>query len=340
MHTRKVQKTGGSTYFVTLPKKWAEGVGITTGSEVHLIPNDSGALLIVPKSVPESNQCTIGLQEWEFDRLQREIIACYIAGFDVISVRGERIRQEQRRMVREISMRLVGLEIFDETQQLIVLHSLVNIKDFPVRKTVDRVFAITKAMLADAVTAFCKHDEELARDVMERDRDIDRLVLLIARQFSLLLRDLMTEEECALSRPQFMHYHEVADQLERVADHAVKISEAALALDSQVVKRISAEIKARAEESSEVLNLAVRSFVEKDTDLANRVLEMRQQGGQLFAITSRIASEQQPAAASSISIALDSLLRIAEYGFNIAENALDAPVSSQYKPSGPNAPMQ
>jgi len=111
VHTRKVQKTGGSTYFVTLPKRWAESVGITAGSEIHLIPNDSGAMLLVPNSVTESNRCTIDLQEWEFDRLQREVIARYIAGFDVISVRGERIRPEQRRMVREISQRLVGLEI-------------------------------------------------------------------------------------------------------------------------------------------------------------------------------------------------------------------------------------
>jgi len=333
VHTRKVQKTGGSTYFVTLPKRWAEGAGITTGSEVHLIPNDSGALLLVPNSVSESNRCHIDLQEWQFDRLQREVIARYIAGFDVIEVRGARIRQEQRRMVREISQRLVGLEIFEETQQSIVMHSLVNIKDFPVHKTVGRVFDIATAMLADAVIAFCDHDEELAHDVMDRDRDVDRLVLLIARQFSLLLRDLMTEEDCALSRPQFLHFHEVADQLERVADHAGKISEAALALEGPVEQHASSEIKARAKDSTEVLNLAIRSFFEQDTDLANQVLEMKEKEGQLFAITRRIASEKQPESASSISIALDSLLRIAEYGFNIAENALDAPVSSSFRPS-------
>jgi len=209
----------------------------------------------------------------------------------------------------------------------------VNIKDFPVHKTVSRVFEIAKAMLADAVTAFCEHDAELAHDVMERDRDVDRLVLLVGRQFSLLLRDLMTEEDCALSRPQFLHYHEVADQLERVADHAGKISEAALALDGLVVEVVSTEIKARSKESTEVLNLAVRAFVEQDTDLANKVLEMKEQEDQLFAITRRIVSERQPDAMSPISITLDSLLRIAEYGFNIAESALDAPVSSSFKPT-------
>jgi len=315
MYTRKVQKTGGSTYFVTLPKQWAEGAGIETGTEVHLIPNDSGALLVTPDSVAESNRCVIDLQDWTFARLQREIISRYNGGYGIISVQGKRIRPDQRRMVREISQRLLGLEIFEETHQLIVLHSLVNIKDFPVSKTINRIFDITQAMLTDAVTAFCVHDEELAHDVVERDRDIDRLVMLVARQFSLLLRDLMTEDECGLSRLQFMHHHEVADQLERVADHASKISEAA---------------RERSEGSGEILKAAVNSFIARDTDLANQVLELREQQSGFFSSARSIASARQPDDASAISIALDSLLRIAEYGFNIAENALDAPVSRQF----------
>lgn len=329
MYTRKVQKTGGSTYFVTLPKQWAEGAGIKTGTEVHLIPNDSGALLVTPDSVAEGNQCVIDLQDWTFARLQREIISRYNGGYGIISVQGDRIRPDQRRMVREISQRLLGLEIFEETHQLIVLHSLVNIKDFPVSKTIHRVFDITDAMLTDAVTAFCDHDEELAHDVVERDRDIDRLVMLVARQFSLLLRDLMTEDECGLSRLQFMHHHEVADQLERVADHAVKISEAALAMSGPAVKEVSKEIRKRSEGSGEILKTAVNSFITRDTDLANQVLELREQQSGFFTAARKIASARQPDDASAISITLDSLLRIAEYGFNIAENALDAPVTRQ-----------
>jgi phosphate uptake regulator len=327
MYTRKVQKTGGSTYFVTLPKQWAEGAGIETGTEVHLIPNDSGALLVTPDSVAESNRCVIDLHDWTFERLQREIISRYNGGYGIISVQGDRIRPDQRRMVREISQRLLGLEIFEETHQLIVLHSLVNIKDFPVGKTINRIFDITEAMLADAVTAFCDHDEELAHDVVERDRDIDRLVMLVARQFSLLLRDLMTEDECGLSRLQFMHHHEVADQLERVADHASKISEAAVAMSGAAVKDVAKEILERSKGSGEILKASVNSFIARDTDLANQVLELRGQQGGFFSAARSIASEKQPDDASAISIALDSLLRIAEYGFNIAENALDAPVT-------------
>jgi len=329
VYERKVQKTGGSTYFVTLPKEWATRIGISQGSVVTLMPNSSGALLLVPDTLPAGNRCTIELQDWGFERLQREIISRYIAGFDTILIQGERFRPEQRRSVRTIAQGLVGLEIFEETQQTVALHALVNVRDFPVDKTLGRVVDITRAMLGDAVIAFCQHDEELARDVMERDSDIDRLVLLVARQFSLLLRDLMLEEDFGLSRIQFLHYHEVADQVERVADHAVKISEATLALDTAVVPPAAKEITARAEDSTRIFERAVRSFVDQDAELANEVLEERERSEELFSITRKTASEKHPEAASSISIVLDSLLRIREYGFNIAENALDAPASTR-----------
>ena len=68
MYKRKVQKTGGSTYFVTLPKAWAESVGIEPGVEVTLMPNDAGTLLLVPDSLSRVNRCVIELEDWDFDR--------------------------------------------------------------------------------------------------------------------------------------------------------------------------------------------------------------------------------------------------------------------------------
>jgi len=334
MHRRKVQKTGGSTYFVTLPKQWAESVGIKPGVEVTLMPNDAGTLLLVPESISRENRCTIELEDWDFDRFQREIISRYIVGYDIIEIRRDRIRPEQRRMMREIAQGLVGLEIFDETQEAVMLQAMVNVRDFPVERTLSRIFDITHAMMNDAVAAFCKHDEELARDVLERDGDIDRLVLLVARQFSLLLRDLLLEEDVGLSRLDFLHYHTVADQLERVADHAGKISQATLALGSAVQKAVAKEIEQRARDALSVLGRAVQAFENRNLDMANQVLHEKGDADELFQVTRKTASEKQPEAAPSISIVIDSLLRIREYAFNIAESALDAPTTSAIQIKG------
>jgi len=325
-YQRKVQVTGGGTFLVTLPKDWADALGVTQGSTVTLMPNDSGALLLVPDGARERNRCELAMDGRDYVGLQRDVIARYIAGYDVIRVVGARIRPEQRRMVREIAQSLVGLEILEESQTAVVLHSVVSMRDFPVGQTIHRIFEITIGMLDDAVAACRTRDDELARDVVERDGDVDRLVLLVARQFGLLLRDLLVEEEVQLSRFHF-HYHQaVADQLERVADHAVKVSRATLALSEDLAADVLARIVEAAKDSRRILTGAVQAFEERDTAMANRVLQEKEQRAKLLE-WAQAATRAQPGNAPSISIVMDSLLRTREYGFNIAETAVDAAVA-------------
>jgi len=337
MYKRRVQVTGGGTYFVTLPKGWAEAAGVGHGDTVTLVPNEAGTLLIVPEGVRGRNRCSIPMDGRDKVHLERDIIARYIAGYDVIEVVGDRIRPEQRRQVREIAQSLVGVEILEETHGTVVLHSVVNLQDFPAHQSIHRIFDITLAMLDDATGAFLSRDEELARDVIERDGDVDRLVLLVARQFSLLLRDLLVEEEVGLSRFQFLHYHTVADQLERVADHAVKISQAALGLRSPLLPTIAERTQELAGHSREVLLQAVRAFERRDTELANRVLAEKEPRDRLLELA-QISAADQLENAHAISIVMDSLLRVREYGFNIAEIALDASVPLTF--GQPNRPAR
>ena len=69
-------------------------------------------------------------------------------------------------------------------------------------------------------------------------------------------------------------------------------------------------------------------------DLANKVLQVKGSADQLFQVTRKTASEKQPEAAPSISIVIDSLLRIREYAFNIAESALDVPTAGNIRSKG------
>ena len=46
--SRKVQKTGGSTLIVSLPKKWTEDTGLKAGSQIKLMNQPDGSLVINP----------------------------------------------------------------------------------------------------------------------------------------------------------------------------------------------------------------------------------------------------------------------------------------------------
>ncbi len=46
MEVRKVQVVGGTTFIVSLPKKWVREAGLKPGGELILIPKGSSSLLI------------------------------------------------------------------------------------------------------------------------------------------------------------------------------------------------------------------------------------------------------------------------------------------------------
>lgn len=325
MYQRRVQITGGGTYLVTLPKEWATEMGVGQGTVLNLVPTYSGGLLLFSPAVRERNRSRIDMEGKTPVQLLRDIIAHYVAGYEVIEITGKRIRSEERRTIREIAQSLVGLEILGETQSVVTLGCVADVRDFPVDATIRRIYGITQAMWADALQAFTSRDEELAQDVIERDGDVDRLVLLVARQFGLLLRDFLLEEEIGRSRQELWHYQSVSDQLERVADHAAKVCRAALALVSPPTPAFSEKLRSMAQISWEVISEAIRAFEERNPAQANTLLEKKGLAEEVLPWV-QAAAREQPENALSLSIAVDSVLRIREHGFNIAETAIDISV--------------
>ncbi|HDL85051.1 MAG TPA: phosphate uptake regulator PhoU, partial [Candidatus Acetothermia bacterium] len=276
MNKRSVQVTGGGTYFVTLPKAWATGVGIHRGSEVMVVENETGSLLLMPEGLKMENSVRLSLEGKDAVWIQRAIISCYVTGFDVIEVDGTRISAGQRRAVRQVAQSLVGLEIMDESQDSIVLHCLVSMRDFAAEATLRRIYAITQAMLSDAVSAFLSRDATLANDVVERDIEADRLTRVMSRELGLLLRDLLLEKEIGMSRILFHEYHGVAKILERIGDHAVQISRAVAGLREPIDADTISRIERLKENAEKIVLQSVDAFLKADLEAANRALSERE----------------------------------------------------------------
>jgi phosphate uptake regulator len=320
MNHRKVQITGGGTYFVTLPKDWANRMGIERGVELSLVENTTGSLLLIPDGIRGKNHVRLSIEGKDRLWIERAIISCYVTGFDVIEIDGARITADQRRAVRGVAQSLVGLEIMDEAQDRIVLHCLVSMQDFAVEATLKRILAISRAMLHDAIQAVMTHDVNLAKDVIDRDTEADRLTLVLSRELGLLLRDLLLEKEIGMSRILFHEYHAAAKILERVGDHAVKISQFVLSFDDELPKTVCTEIQSLFEVASGVIAQSIEAFVIPDLNLANQVLQERDR---TEARERRAQRAREGVDAQGLATVFDSLLRVRDYAFNIAENALN-----------------
>ncbi|MHB9288226.1 PhoU domain-containing protein [Halobacteriales archaeon Cl-PHB] len=325
METRKVQVTGGSTYTVSLPKGWATQNDVSAGSVVEFHAEDD-LLLLSPRS--EGSDNTEGSLDitglTDPDQLTRAVMTMYVSGFDVITLETSRITAGQRRVIRDATQGLVGLEVIEETSDRVVLQDLLDSSELSIHNAITRMRLVSLTMLEDALEALLADDDDLAHDVIERDDDVDRLWYMVSRVFRTVLRDPPAASEVGFSREDCFDFQSAARQLERIADHATKVAE--LALEVEDIPEADESLRNLLAEASDVAETAMDALLADDSDEAvDLATEAREQLDAVDDLAREVDKEIhqfEPQTAQVLGLVIDSLSRTADYGANIAEAAL------------------
>ncbi|MFW6017281.1 MAG: PhoU domain-containing protein [Halapricum sp.] len=326
METRKVQVTGGSTYTVSLPKEWATDNDVSAGSIVEF-HSEKDLLLLSPKDEVDRTEGTLDITGLEKDHdLTRAVMTMYVSGFDIITLEASRITAAQRRVIRDATQGLVGLEVIEETSERVVLQDLLDSSELSVHNAITRMRLVSMTMLSDAVEALVEDDDEFADDVMERDDDVDRLWYMVSRVFRTVLRNPAAASDIGFPRETVFDYQSGARQLERIADHATKIARIASEVGEVTDEEAEALIGLK-DGAIEVPELAMDALFEDDPDkathMANEARAMvRDVDDQSREVDNLIRELDDPQSAQLLGLVVDSLSRTADYGSNIAESAL------------------
>jgi phosphate uptake regulator len=325
VETRKVQVTGGSTYTVSIPKEWANENGISAGSEVEFYP-ESDSLFLTPRTEDDRTEGTLDITDLEGEQLMRAVMTMYVSGFDIIALESGRITTDQRKTIRESTQSLVGLEVLEETRDRVVIRDLLDSSELSIHNAVTRMRLISLSMLEDAVTALAEFDEDMARDVVQRDDDVDRLWMVVSRIFRSTLRTPKAAEELGLPREICFDYQSAARQLERIADHATKIAHLTLNLDEPVPDDVVEAITELYDDAVAVVDSGMDALFLDDSDeataLANEAREAVQEIDAHARTIDELLRDLDPARAQLLGLIVDSVSRSADYGGNIAETAL------------------
>lgn len=327
METRRLQKTGGSSITVTLPKKWIEKNGLTDKDLLKVSYSDSAILVLQPltnkKIISRSRIKLDGLTD---KMLVRELIAHYISGVDDITLQGVRISPEQRTKIRELSNFLTGFEIIDESAEKIIMRNIFDPSKFPVHKNIEKMFFTTISMFKDALNALMENDKALATDVIQRDYEIDKLYLVIKRQEHSLEYNKISQEEIGLNLSDLHYYKDVATQLERIADHAVKITRAVENFDKKSV-HLSSSFTNAADKITILLNKSQDMVKKMDRKLAHEILDRNSEIKKLTINFDKMRPEEM----FILNLIEDSFDRVRGYTTNIAEITIDQSVEKENK---------
>ena len=170
MDTRKVQRTGKSTFIVSLPKTWATKNGIAAGSIVYINQGDNGALTLSTDRSERDLRVKLDIGEKTGDDLIRDIIGCYVGGYRIIEVTSPHMSSAQKKDLHQIVNKLIGPEILEETINKVVIQDLLSSEELQSEKALRRIRTVVKSMIHDSFTSLLNNNQdELAMDVIQRD---------------------------------------------------------------------------------------------------------------------------------------------------------------------------
>lgn len=329
LEIRRVQKTGASTMTVSLPKSWVNDNSIKAGDPVMVKVMPDGTVTIDPRmnqEKAESRKVIWVDSDESKEHLTRKLIGAYLAGYNVIEIRSkERLEYDLKHAVKELSRMVIGPEVIEETSNTVVLHDLSDPVELPQEKCVRRMHLIVNSMHKDAVLAMNEADEALARDVIERDSDVDRLYWMAVKQYNLIMKDRKLSEKIGVDIYEGMTLLLVARGMERIGDHAEKIARNVInAIQAKAKFGDMAEISDLSSRSLSVLERSMESFFKMDIGSANLIIDEAEklvQECQNLSSTIRLPSNVSAVTTTSV---LDSIVRTTMYAMDIAEIAINA----------------
>lgn len=330
METRKVQRTGKSTYIVSLPKSWANKNRIESGSIIYISQSDNGALMLLTNRSEKDLSIKLEIGDKVGEPLIRDIIACYVAGYKTVEIISSRLSAAQKRDMHQIVNKLIGPEILEETISKVVIQDLLSSEELEVEKALRRMRTVVKSMMQDAISSLISCNQELAADVMRRDDDVDRLNLLVSRQFTETLRSGSVRRE-ALSAITTFNYMQAASNLERIADHALKIARMVDSTGCKPPESIAVEISRLEPVFGSLIDDSVQALLHGDSKKANELIDKTrevQRCSQMMANTSRVKDKNEMlvrlVVAGSLERMLDYIMNIGELTINLRNAAIGA----------------
>jgi phosphate uptake regulator len=335
--TRKLQFTGGSTYIISLPKRWIDQNQLKKGSIVRIREEEGGILSITPtdsivEQKPEEALIKISPKD-NPDSVIRKTVSAYLVGYNLIHIKAEKQQQlstKQRYDIKNFARHmLVGTEIVIDTPLDLTLQVLLSYPELSVQSALRRMGIITSSMHKDAITALKTLDHQLAKSVITTDNEVDRFTLYIIRQLKTAVQNPRIIKEIGLTNARdCLGYRLVTKSVERTADHAVSIAENTLPLKRRLTTENIKKIEEMSAMAISMFETAIEALLKQDFNLAESIIEKAKTVSSIEKEAVNSSQTINIDEAANLRLIIESVRRTAEYATDIAEIVLNLTVES------------
>jgi phosphate uptake regulator len=310
---RKIQKTGGSTLVVSLPKVWCQNFNLKVGSKVVLNYNERGGIMLEPfERAQEVSSAIVDIsKDSDLEVEIRVLISKYIQGVKKIT-----IKSDDKKMMDDVISKFldltIGFEIIDEKSNESTLEDLISLPMLTFEKGMRRMVTLVRSIVNESV-----NPQKIPFEyVMQKENEVDKFNIYIQRLFSQSLKDYSVLQLNKISSSEALSYLLVSRILERIADHGIRIYR--LLNQKEINHR---EIVDYIKDAADSMGRSVEFFFKKDKVAANQEITKKEFFKRRRDAINR--SIQGSTEAITLSEILEDAERIALYSSDICELTLD-----------------
>lgn len=280
---RKVQKVGHSTLSVSLPAKWVKDKGLEKGSHIYFYDENDGSLRLYaePKGLDSEVFIVDADQYKDPMTLARVVVGNYVLGRNILKVSSAgRLKREQIEVIRNVTHRLLGIGIVEESERHLLLQSSIDPKSFPLPTMIQRLYLIISTMFKEARNGLIEGDIELAKDAISRENEADTTYWLISRLLSSAQQSWIVAQDMEIKDPmEVIHSSLISRLLEMIGDHSQLIAKKSIELE-EVWGELSQDLMDLLSQMSSlaftIIDKAVESVLSGDVKIASDAMKMKE----------------------------------------------------------------
>jgi phosphate uptake regulator len=210
----RVQRTGGASLTVTLPKSWLESMHVSNGDMVRLRNLGAGRLEITPAN-PGSRRAVekmfpVQIHDSPPNLLARLLVGAYVTGHDLIRLTAEtEFTDAQREEIRRSVVRMLGINVVEERRNLVEIQVFVDPARHSLPHLRERVVRLLRAEIALCRSVLGGTVPQGFRELSRMEEEIDRIYLLMVRQLLLASDDFRVAQEIGVPS----HHFQIGERL-------------------------------------------------------------------------------------------------------------------------------
>jgi phosphate uptake regulator len=331
--TRRIQISGGSTYTISLPKKWIDELGIKNGDNMTIIKNANRSLTLFPGSgteKPAKKAVLIISQKDAEEAIRRKIVALYLTGYKTIQVnsKGVRLLSEHSKLIKDLVRKsMIGTEIVESDSESITIQILTRLPELTFDVALKRMYLMTANMHREAMEALKKFDAEYGEEVVRMDDEVDRFSLYMMRTLIMAIQNSSMMYDVGLEQPSdCLNYRTIISRIERIADHAALIAKRIKFLKEPLDQKILRELELLSSDAVACFENSILALTKKDHILAEKVAVNI---AQVIEKEKELMYGMKESKSSTIvKFTLEDIRRTAEYSSDIIETVVNETIHS------------